>query len=363
MKIAIVDADLIGAKKHRFPNLACMKISAYHKACGDEVELVTNYDKIRQFDKVYISKIFTETIVPEAVLERNNVSYGGTGFFYDKAPALPEEIEHHFPDYHLYDEWVQAKMAEGKPRREFAYYLDYSIGFLTRGCFRRCSFCVNKNSSGVREHSPLSEFLDESRKKICLLDDNFLGCKNWRALLKELQKTKKPFRFRQGLDERILTEEKCEALFQSKYDGDYTFAFDDYKDAELIENKIGVVRKHTSAIIKFYCFTGYDRNDVWDEEFWKRDILELLMRIEILMRHRCLPYVMRYLRYKDSPYRGMYISIARWCNQPSLFKKKSLRDFAELNGRDSACYRYLSEFEKKYPEVTYFYDLKFEDIT
>ena len=110
---------------------------------------MTNYDKIRQFDKVYISKVFTETVVPEAVLELDNVSYGGTGFFYDKAPALPEEIEHQFPDYHLYDEWVQAKMSEGKPRREFTYYLDYSIGFLTRGCFRRCSFCVNKNSSGV----------------------------------------------------------------------------------------------------------------------------------------------------------------------------------------------------------------------
>ena len=86
----------------------------------------------------------------------------------------------------------------------------------------------------------------------------------------------------------------------------------------------------------------------------------MLTRIEILMKHRCLPYVMRFNRYEESPYRGVYISIARWCNQPSFFKKKSLREFADLNGKKSACYKYLSDFEERYPEVAYFYDLKFE---
>ena len=121
-----------------------------------------------------------------------------------------------------------------------------------------------------------------------------------------------------------------------------------------------MARKYTDKVLKFYCFTGFDRNDKWDGAFWKQDIFDLLIRIEILMRHRCLPYVMRFNRYEESPYRGMYISIARWCNQPSFFKKKSLREFAELNGANSACYRYLSDFEDKFPEVAYFYDLKFE---
>ena len=116
MNIAIIDADLIGRKRHRFPNLACMKLSGFYKEAGDEVVLKTDYDGLDAFDKVFISKVFTDTEVPGAILSLSNVSYGGTGFYYDKAPRLPEEIEHHFPDYHLYDEWVQGKLAAGRSR-------------------------------------------------------------------------------------------------------------------------------------------------------------------------------------------------------------------------------------------------------
>lgn len=360
MRVAIVDADLIGRKKHRFPNLACMKLSGFHKDEGNTVELVTDYDNLTGFDKIFLSKVFTDTKVPEEVLSLPNIEYGGTGFYYDKAPALPDEVEHHMPDYHLYDEWVKKQLEAGGKRKDYVYYLDYSIGFMTRGCFRKCSFCVNKNYDRVNVHSTLSEFVDESRKKICLLDDNFLGCPSWRDMLIQLRETNKPFQFKQGMDERLLTPEKCELLFSSKYDGDYIFAFDDVADAKLIEEKILLARRYTNAVLKFYCFTGFDRKDKWDQDFWKRDIFDLLVRIEILMRHKCMPYVMRFNRYVDSPYRGVYISIARWCNQPAFYKKKSLREFAKLNGKDSACYKYLSDFEKKFPQVAYFYDLKFE---
>lgn len=109
-----------------------------------------------------------------------HLSYGGTGFFYDKAPKLPEEIEHHMPDYHLYDNWVEQQLNKGLPRVEFKYYLDYSIGFLTRGCFRQCEFCVNRNYRKAELHSPLDEFYDPERKKICMLDDNFLSHPHWK---------------------------------------------------------------------------------------------------------------------------------------------------------------------------------------
>ena len=64
MNVAIIDADIIGKEKHRFPNLCCMKISAYHKDIGDTVTLKTDYDDLAVFDKVYISKVFTDTVVP-----------------------------------------------------------------------------------------------------------------------------------------------------------------------------------------------------------------------------------------------------------------------------------------------------------
>lgn len=358
MQLAIIDADLLGRKKHRFPNLVCMKLSGYHKEAGDVVTLKMDYHGLDGYDRVFLSKVFTDTVVPEGILSLPNLSYGGTGFFYDKAPPLPTEVEHHMPDYHLYEEWVQEQIASGKKPTEFSYYTDYSIGFLTRGCFRKCPFCVNRNYNHVQRHSPLPEFLDPTRPKICLLDDNFLGCSEWREILAELQGTKRPFQFKQGLDERLLTDEKCAALFSSRYDGDYIFAFDNVADAALIERKILLARKYTNAVMKFYCFTGFDRNDRWDVDFWKQDLLDLMARVEILMRNRCMPYVMRYARYVDSPYRGFYITVARWCNQPSLYKKKTLREFAIMRGNAAAA-RYLQEAERDLPEIARFLDMRF----
>lgn len=360
LTVAIIDVDLVGRKKHRFPNLVCMKLSGYHKEIGDDVVFKTDYKDLECFDKVYLSKVFTDTECPEDVLKLPNVTYGGTGFFYDKAPPLPPEIEHHMPDYHLYDEWVQARLDAGAKPRELAYYTDYSIGFLTRGCFRKCAFCVNKNYDRVQVHSPLKEFYDPTRPKICLQDDNFLGCSAWKEMLDELKATGRPFQFRQGLDERILTEEKCAALFSSKYDGDFIFAFDNLAEAQLIESKIKMARKYTNAVLKFYCFTGFDRADKWDADFWRQDIFDLFVRIDILMRNKCMPYVTRFARYTDSPYRGVYITVARWCNQPSFYKKKSVREFAEMHGNEAAA-RYLNEFETLFPEIAPYYDMKYSE--
>lgn len=358
--IAIIDADLITRKKHRFPNLACMKISAAYKKMGYDVSLKTDFENLMSYEKVMISKVFTDTYIPDNILKLPNVTYGGTGFFYDKAQPLPDEIEHERPDYHLYDDWIAIQLAEDGKKKDFKFYQDYSIGFITRGCYRKCGFCVNQHYNRVSVHSPLEEFLDQGRKKICLLDDNFFGSASWKVLIQALKETKKPFQFRQGLDERLLTPNKCQMLFTSKYDGDYIFAFDDIADAKLIESKIRLARQFTSATIKFYILCGYDRQDHWDQFFWKQDIFDLFLRIEILIRHQCIPYIMRYKRYVDSPYRGLYINIARWCNQPNFFKKKSLREFGIANGETSACFKYLCDFEKQFPEVAYFYDLKFE---
>ena len=113
LKVAIIDADFVGKKKHRFPNLVSMKLSGYYKELGNDVELKLDYEDLWLYDKVFISKVFTDTPIDENILQLPNVEYGGTGFFYDKAPKLPYEVEHHMPDYHLYDEWVQQRLDEG----------------------------------------------------------------------------------------------------------------------------------------------------------------------------------------------------------------------------------------------------------
>jgi len=353
MTIAIIDADLIARPKHRFPNLACMKLSGYYKSQGHAVNLKTDYENLDMFDKVFISKVFTDTPVDECILNLPNVEYGGTGFFYDKAPALPEEIEHHMPDYHLYDEYVADQLSHRGKKLDFKYYLEYSIGFLTRGCFRRCEFCVNKNYTRVLTHSPIHEFLDTSRSKICLLDDNFLGSPEWKRLLTELNELGKPFQFKQGLDERILTEEKCELLFSSKYDGDFIFAFDNIADKDIIEAKAKLIRhycKKKGNNIKFYVLCAFDRSNKYDNAFWKQDIIDTFERIFTLAKYNFKPYIMRFEKYRTSPLYGTYVNLAKWCNQPSLFLNMSYKTICEKDDMrkcggagTSSTYRYYKE--------------------
>lgn len=105
MKIGIIDADLCYRRNHRFPNLACMKLSGYYKNLGNDVCLLTNptLEMCKKYDKIFVSKVFTDTTIQAELLNLPNADYGGTGFFYDKSPPLPNVVEHSFPDYHLYD--------------------------------------------------------------------------------------------------------------------------------------------------------------------------------------------------------------------------------------------------------------------
>lgn len=389
MKIGIIDADLIGRDKHRFPNLVCEKISAYWKEKGAKVDLLLNYDNLTSYDQIYISKVFTDTPCPDYLNDEKwlkdhpQVHIGGTGFYFDEAPNLPDEIEHHMPDYHLYDNWVEETVnkaeEEAKNNKEsfdkkkykvqFKEYLDYSIGFLTRGCFRKCGFCINKKYNRVFEHSPLQEFYDSSRKKICMLDDNFLGCPEWKGMLEQLVTTGKKFKFKQGLDERLLTEEKCKMLFNSKYDGDFTFAFDNVSDYEIIHQKLELIAKYKKKkSVKFYVLVGYDSTDATDIE-------NAFIRIELLLRYGCLPYIMRYQNqnetpWKNSKYKALYITIARWCNQPSIIKKMSFRQFCEANqfykkNQNTICssLQCMLDFEKENPEIAKrYFDVRMEDV-
>lgn len=313
-----------------------------------------------------------------------NIHVGGTGFFFAKAPNLPEDIEHHMPDYDLYNDWIEKEVekANEKAKRnnktfhrtrylaQFKEYTDYSIGFTTRGCFRKCPFCVNQKYDKVFCHSALDEFYDPKRKKICLLDDNVLGLNpGWKAIFQALLDTGKPFKFKQGMDERLLTEEKCEWLFGAPYDGDYTFAFDNISDYELIHDKLKLIRRYSKATnVKFYVLVGFERTDVTDiENMWKR--------VALLMEYHCLPYVMRYQNknetpWKKSKYRGIYVTMARWCNQPSFFKKKSFRQFCEANqerhktaGTLCASMRSMVDFETEFPDIAKkYFDLRFDQF-
>lgn len=374
MKIGIIDADVLD-NGTRHPNLACEKMSGYYKEQGHDVSLITDYSTINNFDEVYMSCVFDFTNIP---LDGFGVQHdhpdmakiaelyphlhiGGTGFFWKDAPDLPYEIEHHMPDYHLYDEFIGSEIARGIKPVKFNDYVNYSIGFTTRGCFRKCSFCVNEKYERVFRHAPVSEFLDKTRKYIYLWDDNILAYGKWREVFDELNATGKPFQFRQGMDMRLMTEEKAKVLSESKYHGDYIFAFDHIEDRDLIEAKLDIWQRYSTKVAKLYVLCGYDSQD-------EVDIANTFERIKILMKHHCLPYIMRHEYYQKSKYRGLYVTLARWCNQPSFYKKKSFREYCEANqayhqnpNTICASLATMREFEHDHPDIAArYFDIKWD---
>jgi len=387
MKVGIVDAECL-LPRHRFPNLASMKISGYHKSLGDEVSLITdlNPDKFlnhnivnfkKKYDRIYVSKIFVETSIPRHLLTMDMVMYGGSGFYFSDAENLNPLIEHFMPDYHLYDDWIAQQKALGSPDKEFRYYELYSMGYTTRGCVRQCSFCINKHCTKVEKASPIKEFFDIDKRNICLLDDNILAYEGWKNVFLELNSLNKMYEFKQGLDIRMLTEEKAEVLVKSNLNinGLY-FAFDNVKEKYIIEEKLTLWRKHYHKHTSMYVLCGYDENGIYDDEFWSRDIIDTLERIKICMKYNIFPYIMRYKNFKSAPkpYYGMYVCLASWCNQKGTIVKYSFTEWVnrmqkndeKANGKTKlySNKRYYFEYSGKHPDIAYeYFDVCYDDIS
>jgi hypothetical protein len=367
MDIGIIDADLIDNGTN-FPNLALMKISGYQKELSNNVTLLDNYDNIHKYDEVYISKVFTKTNVPSNILSSNyknkslsmfnknakntKIYYGGTGFDLYNAENLSDIIEHHFPDYSLYMDYIDNRLKNSDIKNKYELYKKASIGFTTRGCFRKCDFCVNKKYDKVFRHSKIKEFYDSTRPHIILLDDNILGYEKWEEVFDELESTKKPFQFKQGMDLRLMTDEKAERLSSVKYHGDFMFSFDFYKDHEFIEKKLLLWRKYNNKTTKIYCLCAFESQDIVDIE-------NLFKRILILMKYNCLTYVMKYEKFKNSKYEYLYTAIAGWCNQPHVYKKMSFREYCTRRNNKKEIKAFY-DFEKEYPDIANkYYDIKF----
>ena len=365
--IGIIDADLLD-NGTRHPNLALLKLSGYHKEHGDSVHLIESYDDILygngadKYDQIYLARVFDFTKIPFDVKSIPNLKYGGTGFFFEPylengIHMLPNDIEHHMPDYHLYDEFIGKEISRGIKANRFTDYQEYSIGFATRGCFRHCPFCVNRTYKKAFRHSKITEFFDKTRKYIYLWDDNILAYEKWYEVFDELEATGRRFQFRQGMDIRLMDDEKAKRLSNVKYIGDYIFAFDNIKERAEIERGLTCWQKYNHRVPKLYVLCGFHSQDA-------RDIENTFERIKILMQHQCLPYIMRHEYYLKSKYKGTYINLARWCNQPNFFKKKSYREYCEENGENSSTMRYLKEFEHDYPDIAAkYYDLRYDSFS
>ncbi len=189
MNIGLIDVD------GKMPNLALMKISAWHKKQGDTVEW---YNGLCNYDKVYMSKVFTFTEDYIFYINAPIIEKGGTG--YDFFKELPMNVDRTFPDYSLYR--VDA---------------DLAYGFLTRGCPNRCKWCIVPQKEGnIRPYMDIEE-ITENRKKAILMDNNILACDYGLQQIEKIVKMKIKVDFNQALDARLVNEETASMLARVKW--------------------------------------------------------------------------------------------------------------------------------------------------
>lgn len=297
-KILLIDVD------SKIPNLALMKISAYHKSIGDTVGF-----NVEDPDKIYISCIFKKNkskvdglklLYPNAEIDA-----GGSGYDLDK--RLDPIIERMTPDYDLYPD------------------CDSYLGFTTRGCVRNCYFCIVRKKEGFFKHwyNNVDEALenitggDFSRfDKISFLDNNILADRQWFiALCERLSRHKIKVDFNQGLDIRLIDEDCARALRRLKPISSWKFAFDDTGYKDHVERGIRILNEAGIRVRHDVMFYVYVHND--------NQFDDALYRCHFLKDHGATPYVM--LNQETEHTRRMK-ELKRWC-RPWVFWKIDLNEY------------------------------------
>jgi len=306
--IALIDED-----GSRFPNLALMKLSAWHKGAGDRVEW---HDPQKHYDRVYISKIFTESPAYPDPIHADEIVRGGTG--YGLKNTLPAEAEHICPDYALYPQYQEA------------------YGYLTRGCPRKCPFCIVSEKEGAvsRHAADLDEFY-RGQGVIKLLDPNLLACRDRERALGQLAASGARVDFTQGLDVRLcgdvmplLNSIKVKMLHLA-WDNpreDLTGHFQFCAEHSAEKNP----RNRRAYVLVNYWSTHAE--DLW--------------RIETLLHLGFDPYVMLYDKHRFVDARGRWLPSAqsqhteealrhfklcqhmqRWCNNKAVFRSVGFEEY------------------------------------
>ena len=291
MRIGLIDVD-----GHNFPNLPLMKISAWHKMQGDQVEWCNLFE---HYDRVYLSRVFDDTYTEDfnTVINADEIIKGGTGYGLEN--KLPDEIEHIYPDYSLYPELTK----------------DTAFGFLTRGCPNNCPFCIVTTKEGrvSKKVADLNEFW-RGQRNIELLDPNILACKDHKELLQQLIDTKAKVNFNQGLDARFVNEKNIELL--SKVNTKMVhFAFDLMKNEEKIVKGLKLYKEATNINRRetvVYILTNY--NTTHEEDMY---------RINKCIELDYNPYVMIYNK-PAAP--KITKDLQRWCNNRFIFESSKRRE-------------------------------------
>lgn len=256
MKILFITDSLIS-------NLALMKLSAYHKNLGDQVSFNEEYP-----DLIYVSKIFNYTKLPDLSKFNCEIIYGGSG--YDLTKKLDENIEYLCPDYSLY------------PKNR------YSIGFTSRGCIRKCNFCIVPTKEGkiyTNENMHPSKWINKNYYKVMLLDNNWFADKeNFMSTSKWFIDNYYTLNVSQGYDIRLLDYEIASRLKKIKHYKPIHFAFDSFTYYDDLLKGVKILKElkfslRSKMIFYVYCDGDHNFNDALERVNIIKDInsIPLLM--------------------------------------------------------------------------------------
>ena len=298
MKVGLIDID------SKIPNLALMKISAHHKQKGHTCHL-TGPLYADQYDKVFASKVFDFSPMP---ILPDGTQVGGSG--HSLEIRLDEQIEHIMPDYLLYP-----KMA-------------YSLGFTTRGCFRKCPFCIVPQKEGKPSvNADIYEFWHPDHREIVLLDNNIFAFEeHFEKVCEQILTEGLKVDFNQGLDIRLLDDTKTKILKGLHPRKQWRFAFDGLAYEKAFRRGAELLLKHkvSRSQICVYVLAGYDES-----------IEDTIKRIDIVYNEYGFdPFVML---YQDNPdYKFLkkwgrnfkeYKNLARWVNHKAIFKSVKWEEY------------------------------------
>lgn len=286
MRVALHDAD-----KTRFPNLALMKISAWHMSQGDSVEWFMPLFAL-DYDRIYSSKVFT--FMPECPYLPSNTVRGGQG--YGTSLTLPDEVEHMMPDYNL-------------------YHSEFAQGFVTRGCPNKCPWCIVPKKEGtIRDNADVQEFWS-GQKKLVLMDNNILAHEHGLRQIEKIATLPTRLDCNQGLDARLIDRPVARLLAKIKWDK-IRLACDKSSQMPSVEKAVKLIREATGKKGNFFVYVLV------------KDIRDALDRVEFLRGLGVDPFAQPYRDFNsDTEPTKEQKRFARWVNHKAIFKTVRWEDY------------------------------------
>lgn len=255
----------------QYPPLGLMKLASYHRSRANKVEFVRGTCHINHNpDRIEITSLFTYAWKPvHETIEFYSRSFPDAkirvGGIY--ASLMPNRIKSNYPsvDVHigLYEETEHYLPAyDILMNVEKWKKWDSSILFTSRGCIRDCPFCMVPEIEGKIRPAIIDVYrhVYPEHRKIILWDNNFLASPIWKKVIKELQELDLSIDFNQGLDARLLDEEKVSMLLNLRIKL-LRFACDDISGRAAITRATDLLADHGLNRRKIFIYSLYNFYD------------------------------------------------------------------------------------------------------